>query len=107
MAAAPVDAKRPKLDGESATGGIVTHSGTHHADEALAVHLLRKLPEFKDLPLTRTRDPALINAGTIVVDVGAEYDAARNRYDHHQRGFEETFDAQHKTKLSSAGLVWK
>jgi uncharacterized UPF0160 family protein len=29
------------------------------------------------------------------------------RYDHHQRGFEETFDASHKTKLSSAGLVYK
>jgi uncharacterized UPF0160 family protein len=29
------------------------------------------------------------------------------RYDHHQRGFEETYDGNHKTKLSSAGLVYK
>jgi hypothetical protein len=29
------------------------------------------------------------------------------RYDHHQRGFEETLDDAHKTKLSSSGLVFK
>jgi uncharacterized UPF0160 family protein len=31
----------------------------------------------------------------------------RNRFDHHQRGFTETFDSQHRTKLSSAGLIYK
>ena len=86
---------------------IITHSGTFHADEALAVHLLRKLPLYRDAPLTRTRDPAVIDSGSIVVDVGAEYDPARHRYDHHQRGFTEVFDDKHTTKLSSAGLVWK
>ncbi|KAE8259115.1 hypothetical protein A4X13_0g1228 [Tilletia indica] len=86
---------------------IVTHSGTHHADEALAVFMLRKLPQYQSMPLVRTRDPAVIDQGTIVVDVGAQYDPVRHRYDHHQRGFEETFDAQHSIKLSSAGLVWK
>lgn len=100
--AAASEAKRPRLEGT-----IVTHNGTHHADEALAVHLLRKLPTYKDMPLIRTRDPAVINDATIVVDVGAEYDPQRSRFDHHQRGFEETFDGKHKTKLSSAGLVWK
>ena len=69
--------------------------------------LLRALPRFADMPLVRTRDAARIAAAHCVVDVGAEYDAARQRFDHHQRGFEETFDAAHKTKLSSAGLVWK
>lgn len=47
----------------------------------------------------------------IVVDVGGEYDPARHRYDHHQRGFNEVFDAGKeafdKIKLSSAGLVYK
>jgi hypothetical protein len=47
----------------------------------------------------------------IVVDVGGEYDPARHRYDHHQRGFTEVFDAGSeafgKIKLSSAGLVYK
>lgn len=27
----------------------------------------------------------------MVVDVGAEYNVERNRFDHHQRGFEHTF----------------
>lgn len=103
--ATSADAKRPKLDEQA--GSIVTHNGTHHADEALAVYLLRKLPQFTSLPLTRTRDPAIISAATIVVDVGAEYDVDRLRFDHHQREFNEVFDGQHKTKLSSAGLVWK
>lgn len=57
--------------------------------------------------ITRTRNPDVINAGSIVVDVGGEYDAARNRFDHHQRGFAETFSPDYKTKLSSAGLIYK
>lgn len=35
------------------------------------------------------------------------YDAAAHRYDHHQRGFFEVFGDEWKTKLSSAGLVYK
>jgi uncharacterized UPF0160 family protein len=42
-----------------------------------------------------------------VVDVGGTYEPEKMRFDHHQRGFEETFDSSHKTKLSSAGLVYK
>lgn len=99
---APDATKRAKL-----TPGLVTHSGTFHADEALAVYLLRKLPDFAQLPLTRTRDPAVINEAHIVVDVGAEYDAEKRRFDHHQRGFDEVFAEGYGTKLSSAGLVWK
>jgi len=40
-----------------------------------------------------------------VVDVGGEYDAARNRFDHHQRGFAAVFPGRN-TKLSAAGLVY-
>ena len=40
-----------------------------------------------------------------MVDVGGEYDPAHNRYDHHQRTFQDTFP-QHTTRLSSAGLVY-
>lgn len=87
--------------------GIVTHSGDFHADEALAVSLLRRLPRFSQLSLTRTRDPTLIDRGTIVVDVGATYEPEKQRFDHHQRGFNETFDDKHSIKLSSAGLTWK
>ena len=43
----------------------------------------------------------------IVIDVGAEYNPARHRYDHHQREFNEVFGHGFGcTKLSSAGEHW-
>ena len=82
-----------------------TFSGTFHADEALAVHLLGLLPDNAVSTVVRTRDPAILQTCDIVVDVGGEYDAERNRFDHHQRSFATTFPG-HGTKLSSAGLVY-
>lgn len=86
---------------------IGTHSGTFHADEALATFLLRLLPEYKDAALVRSRDPKALDECTIVVDVGGVYDPDALRFDHHQRGFEENFGMGFVTKLSSAGLVYK
>lgn len=57
--------------------------------------------------LKRTRDPAVLNTCDIVVDVGGVYDEKTQRFDHHQRGFEEIFGHGFTTKLSSAGLVYK
>lgn len=67
--------------------------------------MLRLLPTYLSAPLVRTRDPAILETCHTVVDVGGEYDAAKNRYDHHQRTFNTTFPV-HSTKLSSAGLVY-
>ncbi|CCD24259.1 Myg1p NDAI_0C06000 [Naumovozyma dairenensis CBS 421] len=85
---------------------ICTHSGSFHADDALAVYLLRLLPEYKDAKVIRSRNPEDWDASDIVVDVGAKYDSVKF-FDHHQRGFDETFSDKYKTKLSSAGLVFK
>ena len=84
---------------------IGTHNGHFHADEALAVYMLRTLETYMDFRLLRTRDPVLLANCHTVVDVGGEYDPARNRYDHHQRTFAATFPSR-PTKLSSAGLVY-
>lgn len=84
---------------------IGTHNGHFHADEALAVYMLRQLPMYQPSQLVRTRDPALLETCHTVVDVGGEYDASTNRYDHHQRTFNTTFPNR-STKLSSAGLVY-
>ncbi|OJJ49536.1 hypothetical protein ASPZODRAFT_58805 [Penicilliopsis zonata CBS 506.65] len=84
---------------------IGTHNGHFHADEALAVYLLRLLPLYSSSQLVRTRDPAVLATCHTVVDVGGEYEAGSNRYDHHQRTFSTTFPG-HETKLSSAGLVY-
>lgn len=95
---------------QSAVSGpncIVTHNGTFHCDEALACGLLKCLPAFRDFSICRTRDEKLIKEGGIVVDVGATFDLEAKRFDHHQRGFDETFRQDYSTKLSSAGLVYK
>lgn len=84
---------------------LTARSGHFHADEALAVHLLRLLPTYADSALVRTRDAAVLATCHTVVDVGGEYDASRNRFDHHQREFTTTFPG-HSTRLSSAGLVY-
>jgi len=95
-------AKRQKLTGPS----IGTHNGHFHADEALAVYLLRLLPTYQSSPLVRTRNPEQLAKCHTVVDVGGEYDIAAKRFDHHQRGFDVTFPGRN-TKLSAAGLVYK
>ncbi|KAI9888570.1 MAG: hypothetical protein M1814_006811 [Vezdaea aestivalis] len=94
-------AKRFKINSPT----IGTHNGHFHADEALAVYMLRRLPAYKDANLVRTRDPALLAECHTVVDVGGEYSSVSNRYDHHQRTFDTTFPSR-PTKLSSAGLIY-
>lgn len=96
-------AKRLKTDGAVTIG---THNGHFHADEALAVHMLRThIPRYHGATLIRTRDPAVLATCDTVVDVGGEYETDRLRFDHHQRGFATTFPGR-DTKLSSAGLVY-
>ncbi|KAF9044723.1 metal-dependent protein hydrolase [Hymenopellis radicata] len=96
--------KKQKMEHQKIIG---THNGTFHCDEALAVFLLRQTKSFTGADLKRSRDPALLDGCDIVVDVGAIYDAAAQRFDHHQRGFEEVFGHGFTTKLSSAGLIYK
>ncbi|KAH9849781.1 GAMM1 protein [Lenzites betulinus] len=103
MTAESHPAKKLKLEGKV----IGTHNGTFHCDEALAVFLLNRTKEYAGADLKRTRDPAVLNTCDIVVDVGGVYDEKTQRFDHHQRGFEEVFGHGFTTKLSSAGLVYK
>ncbi|KAJ2901713.1 putative UPF0160 protein C27H6.8 [Zalerion maritima] len=84
---------------------IGTHNGHFHADEALAVYMLRLLPTYRDARLVRTRNQAELDELHTVVDVGGQYDAQQNRYDHHQKTFATTFPNR-PTKLSSAGLIY-
>jgi Uncharacterised protein family (UPF0160) len=98
------DTKKQKM---SIIKSIITHSGSFHADESLAIFMLKTLPKYKDHSIIRTRNPAVIVEGDIVVDVGGEYNPATNRYDHHQRGFVETYSPAYDVKLSSAGLIYK
>lgn len=81
---------------------IATHNGSFHADDVFGVAVLRLLhPQAR---LLRTRDAALIAAADFAVDVGGEWDAARGRFDHHQRGFDGARASG--VVYASAGLVW-
>jgi uncharacterized UPF0160 family protein len=82
---------------------IVTHGGKFHADDAWAVAVIKVLhPEAE---LVRTRDPATIERGDIVIDVGGIWDPASGRFDHHQKGFSGA--RQSGVPYASAGLVWR
>jgi len=90
---------------------IGTHNGAFHCDEVLACSMLKRLPEFKDAEIIRTRDQTVLDTCDIVVDVGAVYDHSKRRYDHHQKTFTDTMKTlvqgkAWETKLSSAGLVY-
>lgn len=49
---------------------------------------------------SRTRDPALLDTCDIVVDVGAVYDVAKKRFDHHQNSFQ-----VYEKDIMSAGKI--
>lgn len=85
---------------------VQIHSGHFHADEALATYMLRLLPEYRDAQVVRSRVPDVLESCDIVVDVTGKYDG-KKYFDHHQREFQDTFSPEFKTRLSSAGLVYK
>lgn len=90
---------------------IATHSGSFHADDVFGVGVLMGV--FPDHQLLRSRQAERIAAADFAVDVGGEWDAARGRFDHHQRGFTGARaargldgQAQPGVGYASAGLVW-
>ena len=86
---------------------IGTHDGSFHCDEALGCFLLQHTAAYDKAEVVRSRDPEVLSTMDVVIDVGAVYEPENNKFDHHQRGFEEIFGHGFVTKLSSAGLVYK
>ena len=82
---------------------IATHNGTFHADDVFGVAVLLLL--YPHAELVRTRDAATITSADFAVDVGGEWDPARGRFDHHQRGFAGA--RPDGVVYASAGLVWE
>jgi uncharacterized UPF0160 family protein len=85
------------------TTRILTHSGSFHADDVFGVAVLAAL--HPDHTLARTRDAGVIAQADFAVDVGGEWDPARGRFDHHQRGFDGARASGEG--YASAGLVWR
>lgn len=84
---------------------IVTHSGRFHADEIFALAMLQRLPEFAQMPVVRSRESEVIQQAKIVLDVGAEFDPERLRFDHHQNSF--TLSRENGIGFATAGMIWQ
>jgi|TARA_B110000908_G_scaffold165515_1_gene215097 uncharacterized UPF0160 family protein len=82
---------------------LVTHSGGFHADELLSSVVLTHL--FPQAELQRTRDRQWLTpaADKIIYDVGGDYNAEAQIFDHHQRPGPLRDDDQ---PFSSFGLIW-
>ena len=81
---------------------LVTHSGRFHADEVFATSMILMIEEHE---VIRSREQEVIDQADIVLDVGAEYDPQRLRFDHHQNSFTRT--RKDGTPYATAGLVWE
>lgn len=94
----PLPTDRPVL--------IVTHSGSFHADELLAVATLQIFldKEGHSVQILRSREQHIIDQADIVCDVGGVLDPTRGRFDHHQR---EGVGERNGIPYSSFGLIWK
>ena len=65
---------------------IITHSGVFHADELLAIAMIRAITK-QSLPVERVRvvsDEDINDPTVIVLDVGGQLDSSLNNFDHHQ-----------------------
>ena len=100
---------------------IGTHSGSFHCDEALGVWMLKRLEEYKDAVVIRTRSEDVLATCDLILDVGGKYDPKTHRYDHHQRTFSDVMPGMsiflpfflvmvllsgRNIRLSSAGLIY-
>ena len=96
---------------------IGVHGGKFHLDDAMSCYLLSALYGARCGRSVRVHRSAAdgrdLDDCDVVVDVGMEYDHARRRYDHHQRGFAEVYDAamtekaKRPLKMAATGLVWR
>lgn len=86
---------------------IATHNGIFHADDVFAVAALFAMLETSPVASTviRTRDEDAVRKADFVVDVGGEYDALKNRFDHHQLGG--AGKRKNGISYASFGLVWQ
>ncbi len=84
---------------------LITHNDRFHADDVFATATLQILFGDKITDIIRTRDETIFPTADIIYDVGGEYSAEENKFDHHQAGYEEARD--NGIPYSSFGLIWK
>lgn len=82
---------------------VLTHNGSFHADDVLAVATLKL--RFGKLRIVRTRDEEKFKSAEFLVDVGSIYSPENKRFDHHQVGG--AGERYNGIPYASFGLVWK
>lgn len=82
---------------------LVTHSGGFHADELLSSVILTHLFPKAELKRTRDKQWHVPSVDKIIYDVGGDYNAEAQIFDHHQRPSPLREDDQ---PFSSFGLIW-
>lgn len=83
---------------------VVVHDGNFHPDDVFCVALLSILNKG-NIKVIRTRDEKVCFKADYVLDVGGEYDSAKDRFDHHQSGGAGL--RENKIPYSTFGLLWK
>jgi uncharacterized UPF0160 family protein len=83
---------------------VAVHDGNFHPDDVFSVALLSIIYNGK-IKIVRTREKGIYSKADFIVDVGLEYDPAKNKFDHHQEGNAGFRD--NKISYSSFGLLWK
>lgn len=78
---------------------IGTHSGIFHADEVVAISLLRLYHEEETLAVVRSRELEELSKCNILVDIGG------GKFDHHQPGGNGA--RKNGIRYASAGLIWQ
>ena len=87
------------------TTTLATHNGVFHADEIMGIAILKMVYSEFDFEITRSRNPKDWEKASFVLDVGGVYDPETDRFDHHQRDFDQTY-SESVVKYATAGLVW-
>lgn len=82
---------------------LVTHSGGFHADELLSSVVLTRIYPQAEVKRSREKQWITPSAEKIIFDVGGDYNAESQIFDHHQRPSPLREDGQ---PYSSFGLIW-
>lgn len=85
---------------------IVTHDGKFHADDVMAVAILRPLLPSAKVIRTRRSELVAPKPNRIVIDVGYRYEPERLCFDHHHNDFHLVRPDSH-TPYAAAGLIWR
>lgn len=82
---------------------VVTHNGSFHPDDVLAVATVTLYLGEKNYEIIRTRDLDIIKKADWVLDVGGESNPSKKRFDHHQI---DVIGRENGIPYSSFGLIW-